>query len=46
MPVGGVQTGAGGTAEEGPAGLVLGLAGGSLVLAAGVGGLALRRSTH
>jgi hypothetical protein len=43
-PVGGVQTGAGGTAEEGPGALALALAGGSLVLAAAVG-FALRRRT-
>ncbi len=45
-PVGGVQTGAGGTAKEGPVGSVLGLGGGSLVLAAGAGGLAFRRRSH
>jgi hypothetical protein len=42
-PQGGVQTGAGGTAEPGPDWALAGLAAGSLVLVAGAGGLALRR---
>ena len=43
VPRGGVQTGAGGTAEHGPDAALLGLATGSLILVAGAGGLALRR---
>jgi hypothetical protein len=42
-PRGGIQTGAGGTAEQGPASVLAGLAAGSLMLVAGVGGLVLRR---
>ena len=43
VPEGGIQTGAGGTAEQGPDWALAGLAGGSLMLVAGAGGLALRR---
>ena len=43
VPRGGVQTGAGGTAEQGSDATLLGLATGSLILVAGAGGLALRR---
>jgi hypothetical protein len=43
VPEGGIQTGAGGTAEQGPDWVLAGLAGGSLMLVAGAGGLALRR---
>lgn len=42
-PQGGVQTGAGGTAEQGPDWVLAGLAAGSLMLVAGAGGVALRR---
>src|SRR5215211_6087756 len=41
-PQGGVQAGAGGTAEHGPDGVLLGLAGGALVLMASGGGLVAR----
>jgi hypothetical protein len=43
VPRGGVQTGAGGAAEQGPDAALLGLATGSLILVAGAGGLVLRR---
>jgi hypothetical protein len=43
VPRGGIQTGAGGTAGQAPDAALLGLAGGSLVLLAGAGGLVLRR---
>jgi hypothetical protein len=43
VPEGGVQTGAGGTAEHGPDLALAGLAAGSLMLVAGAGGLVLRR---
>jgi hypothetical protein len=46
VPQGGVQTGAGGTASEGPDATLLGLATGSLLLVAGAGGLALRRRSE
>lgn len=42
-PRGGVQTGAGGTAEQGPDWALAGLATGALALVAGAGGLAVRR---
>jgi hypothetical protein len=42
-PQGGVQTGAGGTAEQGPDWALAGLAAGSLMLVAGAGGLVVRR---
>ena len=42
-PQGGIQTGAGGTAEQGPDWALAGLATGSLMLVAGAGGLALKR---
>ena len=42
-PQGGVQTGAGGTAEQGPDWALAGLAAGSLMLVAGAGGLVARR---
>jgi hypothetical protein len=42
-PQGGIQTGAGGTAEQGPDWAFAGLATGSLMLVAGAGGLALKR---
>ena len=42
-PQGGIQTGAGGTAEQGPDWALAGLAAGSLMLVAGAGGLAVRR---
>jgi hypothetical protein len=43
VPRGGVQTGAGGTAGHAPDAALVALAGGSLVLLAGAGGLVLRR---
>jgi hypothetical protein len=43
VPRGGVQTGAGGTADQAPGGVVAGLAAGALALVAGAGGLAVRR---
>jgi hypothetical protein len=42
-PQGGVQTGAGGMADQGPGWALAGLAAGSLALVAGAGGLTLRR---
>lgn len=42
-PEGGIQTGAGGTAEAGTGSLALALAGGSMVLVLTAGGFVLRR---
>lgn len=42
-PQGGVQTGAGGTADDGSTNVLVGLGAGTLVLMATAGGLAVRR---